>query len=132
MNKTLKRITLILAVITAIVCLGVFASACDNNKKDTFTVTVVYAENNSPVDGTASDLKVQICTAQLNGKLIKCYTVHDVGADGKAEVSPIKGGLQPNTQYHLQLNNIPEGYEYHEDETFLTEPKAFTIKLYKK
>lgn len=49
MHKTLKRITLILATIMAVVCLGVFASACNgNDKKDTFTVTVVYAENNSP------------------------------------------------------------------------------------
>lgn len=130
MQKTLKRITLILAAVAAVVCLAVFASACqDKDNKDTYTVTVVYAENNSPVDGTASELNVQICTARLDGTLITCYTMHNVGADGKAEVKFVE--LKNNTQYHLQLNNIPKGYEYHEDETFLLEPGELTIKLYK-
>ncbi|MCM1236670.1 MAG: hypothetical protein NC489_41870 [Ruminococcus flavefaciens] len=130
MQKVLKRVTVILAIIAATLCLGVFASACDGNKdKDTYTVTVVYAENNTPVDGTASDLTVQICSAQLNGELITCYTTHKVGTDGKAEVKFFV--LKNNTKYHLQLNNIPTGYEYHEDETFLTEAGPLTIKLYK-
>ena len=129
MQKTLKRITVILAILTAVLCLGVFASACQGGKKDTYTVTVVYAENNSPVDGTASELQVQICTAKLNGETIKCYDVFDVGSDGKAEVKFVE--LKANTQYHLKVNNIPEGYEYHEDETFMTEPGTLTIKLYK-
>lgn len=131
MQKTLKRITLILAAIAAVVCLGVFASACqDKGNKDTYTVTVVYAENNSPVDGTASDMNIQICQAQLNGKIGSCFQdLFTVGADGTAEVKfPV---LKQNLQYHLQLNNIPDSYEYHEDETFLLEPGELTIKLYK-
>lgn len=130
MQKTLKRITLILAAVTAVICLGVFASACQNNAKDTYTVTVVYAEDNSPVDGTATEMNIQICRALLDGTNKGCFEFQfDVGADGKAEIKfPT---LQKNLQYHLQINNPPAGYEYHEDETFMSEPGTFTIKLYK-
>lgn len=131
MQKTLKRITLILAAVAAVVCLAVFASACqDKDNKDTYTVTVVYAENNSPVDGTPTEMNIQICQAQLNGKIGSCFQdLFTVGTDGTAKVKfPV---LKKNLQYHLQLNNIPTGYEYHEAETFLLEPGELTIKLYK-
>ena len=130
MQKILKRITVILAAITAVICLGVFASACQGGKKDTYTVTVVYAEDNSPVDGTALEMNIQICKALLDGTNKGCFDDNfKVGADGKAEVKFPE--LKKNLQYHLQVNNVPEGYEYHADETFMTEPGTFTIKLYK-
>lgn len=130
MQKTLKRITVILAILTAVLCLGVFASACQGGKKDTYTVTVVYAEDNSPVDGTALEMNIQICKALLDGTYKGCFDDNfKVGADGKAEVKFPE--LKKNLQYHLQVNNVPEGYEYHEDETFMTEPGTLTIKLYK-
>lgn len=130
MQKTLKRITVILAILTAVLCLGVFASACQGGKKDTYTVTVVYAEDNSPVDGTALEMNIQICKALLDGTNKGCFDDNfKVGADGKAEVKFPE--LKKNLQYHLQVNNVPEGYEYHADETFMTEPGTFTIKLYK-
>ena len=130
MQKTLKRITVILAILTAVLCLGVFASACQGGKKDTYTVTVVYAEDNSPVDGTALEMNIQICKALLDGTNKGCFDDNfKVGADGKAEVKFPE--LKKNLQYHLQVNHVPEGYEYHKDETFMTEPGTLTIKLYK-
>ncbi len=130
MQKTLKRITVILAILTAVLCLGVFASACQGGKKDTYTVTVVYAEDNSPVDGTALEMNIQICKALLDGTNKGCFDDNfKVGANGKAEVKFPE--LKKNLQYHLQVNNVPEGYEYHKDETFMTEPGTLTIKLYK-
>lgn len=129
MKKIFKRISLALTLAIAIVCLCSFMAACGEENKS-YTVTVVYADG-SPVDGTQGEggqLNVQICTAQMNGKLIQCYNSFNVGSDGKVTIETWPE-LQQNVQYHLQLNNLPAGYTYDDQATFLTQADNITITL---
>lgn len=74
MSKIFKRIATILAVAVALLCMGVFASACVENtptEATEYTVTVCYSDGTTAVDGTKNALKVQICDA--SGKF--CYGV---------------------------------------------------------
>lgn len=129
MKKIFKRITLALSLAIAVVCLCSFMAACGENTS--YAVTVVY-ENGSPVDGTqgadGDPINVQICTAKMNGDLIQCYYTFNVGSDGMVTIDQWPE-LQQNVQYHLQLNNLPEGYEYDEQATYLTAPGNLTITI---
>ncbi|MGN0814201.1 MAG: hypothetical protein ACI4MH_03110 [Candidatus Coproplasma sp.] len=132
MKKIFKRIALVLSLTLAVACLCSLFAACgdDNNSNKPYTVTVVYADG-SAVDGTQGEdgqLNVQICTAQLNGKLVQCYYIFNVGSDGKATIDNWPE-LSQNLQYHLQLNNLPAGYTYDENATFLTAAGDLTITL---
>ncbi|MGN0817991.1 MAG: hypothetical protein ACI4L9_03380 [Candidatus Coproplasma sp.] len=131
MKKILKRITLALSLAIAVACLcSLFAACEDNGSNTTYTVTVVYSDG-SPVDGTTGadgQMNVQICTAQMNGKLIQCYNTFNVGSDGKATIDKWPE-LQQNVQYHLALNNLPEGYTYDENETYMAAAGNLTITL---
>lgn len=127
-----------MAAAIAVVCLGVFAVACtDDNGGDntSYTITVQYSDGTA-VDGTKSNLEVQICLSRLTGELIQCYSTFKVGTDGKVTVAAVDTRETPgypelknNTKYHWQLNNLPEGYTYDEDATYLTAPGDLTITL---
>lgn len=75
-------------------------------------------------------MNIQICRYTLAGASLGCFEdLFNVDANGKASVKFPE--LKKNLQYHLQVNNLPAGYNYNEDETFMTEPGELTIKLYK-
>lgn len=136
MQKLLKRITLVLAAAFAVVCLGVFATACTDDDNQTYTITVQYADG-TPVDGTKTNMNVQICLwIEATQKVGSCFGGNfNVGADGKATV-PVDetgwGELEKNTQYHIQVNNVPEGYTYEEHGYIVKTPQNVTITLVEK
>lgn len=80
MQKIIKRTALLLALALAMVCMGLFASACGDAKE--YTVTVYYADG-TLVDGTKDDIEVQICADVENGF---CYSPNaKVDANGVAK-----------------------------------------------
>lgn len=136
MQKLFKRLTVVLAAVLAVVCLGVFAAACtdDNSNKDSYTVTVQY-EDGTPVDGSKTGMQVQICIWIDATKEVKnCYGTFNVGTDGKATVPVSEKGyfdLPENTSYHWQVNGVPEGYTYEEHGYVVKTPQDVTIVLKK-
>lgn len=78
MQKIIKRTALLLALALAVVCLGIFASACGEAKE--YTITVHYADG-TVVDGTKDKFEVQICDA--NGGA--CYENTFIDANGVAK-----------------------------------------------
>ena len=103
MKKILTSLAIVLAVAITL-CVGVFASACNNSSTATeLTVTVVYPDGKA-VDGTkdgngdynGNAIKVQFCDAD-NGE--NCYQLLNLGADGKI------------TQSISQLQEALEGVE---------------------
>lgn len=110
--KMIKRISLLLAVALAALCLGVFASACGQAKD--FTITVYYSDGTTVVDGTAgTGYYVQICYFDTDkNELVNCYSPDEdnidegkVGKDGKAVISIA------NVQAQAPSGNIK--YEVH-------------------
>lgn len=114
MQKFLKKFAAIFAAALAVVCLAVFAVACDkggngdgegdgNNgggyATTTFTV-IVKDENGNPIDGTSDiwendnipgmpyNAQVQFCsvTDNENNRLGTCNNPVAIGADGKAVI----------------------------------------------
>lgn len=109
MSKLLKGILTASLVICMTVCVGLFASACDepdNNKY--FTVTVVLPDNgNAPVQGA----EVAICT--MNGTILACLDTIVTGSDGVAKfnlTTPVD--YSDTTQFLVKVHNVPAGYIY--------------------
>lgn len=109
MSKLLKGILTASLVICMTVCVGLFASACDepdNNKY--FTVTVVLPDNdNAPVQGA----EVAICT--MNGSILACLDTIVTGSDGVAKfnlTTPVD--YSDTTQFLVKVHNVPAGYIY--------------------
>lgn len=89
MSKIFKRIAMLLAVAAALLCMGVFASACGENPAEAtdYTVTVYYSDGTTAVDGTKNALKVQICDASG----VFCYgEVPTIDANGVAKFNIAK------------------------------------------
>ncbi len=85
--KIIKRISLILAVALAVVCMGALASAC--NSATDFTITVYYSDGTTLVDGSTEKYGIQICYLDTDkNELVSCSTAEGlVGADGKATIN---------------------------------------------
>lgn len=134
MRKLLKRIALATALVLAAVCLGAFAAACTDEKDETYTISVEYADG-TPVDGTKTGMQVQVCLwIEATETVGKCYGTFNVGADGKATVPLGEQGyfkLEDNTSYHWQVNNVPEGYTYEEHGYVVKTPQNVKIVLTK-
>lgn len=131
MKKIVKRIFLALSLALSVIGLCSFMMACGEENTQ-YTVTVVYADG-SPVDGTqgknGEQIEVQICYYTLTGVNKGCSpTMYYVGSDGKVVISSWPE-LAQNLQYHIQLNNVPEGYDYDANQTYLTEPANLMITL---
>lgn len=134
MKNLFKKITVVLAAVLAVVCLGVFATACTDDNSGSYTVTVQY-EDGTPVDGSKTGMQVQICVwVEATHEIGKCYGTFNVGEDGKASVPAGEKGyfkLPENTKYHWQVNNVPEGYTYGEHDYIVDKPQNVTIVLKK-
>lgn len=86
--KIFKRIALLLTVAACMVCAGVFASACgddkgpDDKKATEFVVTVYYSDGETVVNGTDYPCDVQICSGSF------CYPdFFKVDANGQVKIN---------------------------------------------
>lgn len=147
MQKLFKSAILTLALILSVACLA-FGVACnkdgDNGDEDTVTsylFTVVYDDTDKPVNGQTdgynkydpdkTTIEIQFCLLLANGEKSTCYDPVSVGADGKAEIKPESlVALKSGEKYVLQMNNLPEGYDYDHNLTF-TDPAKITVKITK-
>lgn len=122
MKRTLKYV--VLATLIAIAAVFMFAlSACgsDSGKATEYSVKVVYADGTA-VKGSegeyyspsqekyvSSPLKAQWCLELANGTLSTCYPGVVVDEEGKATSGTLPE-LGTGERYHVQLNNVPQGY----------------------
>ena len=119
MTKKIKTVLLLCLTL----CAAVFAlafSACDDGGETftgTYTVTVQY-EDGSPV----TDCDVQFCVINENGTQGTCLTPITVDSNGVAEIA-----IAENTTYHIQINNLPDGYTY--DQEIYTENGVYSCTV---
>lgn len=147
MLKTIKRISLILAVALSVLCAGIFAVACNGdenqNSKD-YAITVVYPDQkavNGTTDGKAKydendkTVSVQICVVLASGETGMCFSKKQLDANGKATLPAPDYTLKEGEKFKVQVNNVPEGYKcddtriYYSTSTYMTQPGAYTVTL---
>jgi hypothetical protein len=140
MKRTLKYV--VLATLIAIAAVFMFAlSACgsDSGKATEYSVKVVYADGTAVKgsegeyerpDGsyTSSPLKAQWCLVLANGDTSTCYPGVVLDEEGKATSGKLPE-LGTGERYHVQLNNVPQGYTYDEEATYVTEFGELLITL---
>ena len=131
MKKILTSLAIVLAVALTL-CVGVFASACNNSSTATeLTVTVVYPDGKA-VDGTkdGNGIKVQFCDAD-NGE--NCYQLLNLGADGKItqSISQLQEALEGVENFSLHILGLPDGYSYDENIVLSAKNASVTIQLVK-
>lgn len=139
MQKIIRRLALLLTVALSVICIGIVASACKDDKKTSnYVVTVVYPDGTA-VNGTTegyniddeddTQVTVQICVLLANGTTGQCFDKVELGEDGKATIPTPDYTLGDGENFKIQVNNIPEGYEYDKTEPAADNPKEVTIKL---
>lgn len=137
MKKILTSLAIVLAVAITL-CVGVFASACNNSSTaNELTVTVVYPDGKA-VDGTkdgngdynGNAIKVQFCDAD-NGE--NCYQLLNLGADGKItqSISQLQEALEGVENFSLHILGLPDGYSYDENIVLSAKNASVTIQLVK-
>ncbi len=135
MQKTIKRIALLLALTLAVTCAALFTVACGNTETG-YSVQVVCDDND--VDFTK--LTVQWCKANSAGESSgSCFgRPSQLNADGKATPQDARGELDLTTVdapygFHIQLNNLEKiGYTYVQGQSLhVTEKGEFKIKIVK-
>lgn len=137
MKTTFKKIFLTVAVVCAIICMGVFAAACDNkdDNADAYVFTVVYPDGkavNGKTDGTSGpdekQVRLQICDVDANNTAGFCTTPVALSEDGKLTINAKDlPELAAGHKWHVVLNGVPTGYTA--DDLYLTKPEAVTITL---
>lgn len=136
MKKIIGNLTYGLIIALAIVCMGVFAAACKDDKKNVgtdFTVCVVYPDGKA-VDGTKDGsgnygnykIDVQFCEVDASNNELHCELPIYLSADGKATASSLPA-LEAGHKWHIKLNNLPAAYSY--DDAYMAEPSTITITL---
>ncbi|MDE5722466.1 MAG: hypothetical protein K2I30_07015 [Clostridia bacterium] len=142
MIKTLRKITLGAVIALAVVCMGIFAAACDKNDDggEAYVITVLYP-NGSAVDGQTEGtggvigdgeqgtfVMVQLCDADNEEH---CYTQLRLGADGKLSIpaSELEEALSGVNNFAVHLNGLPEGYGYDDNYKVSKTNKEVTITL---
>lgn len=132
MQKIIRRVCALMVVAAAVICLGAFATACADNDED-YTVTVVY-EDGTPVKGSdgwsygeSATVTISWCLDE-NGELITCYLPVDLDENGHATAKDLPE-LKENQSFHIQVNNLPQGYTYEEKGTYITGPGNVTVTL---
>ncbi|MDE6867788.1 MAG: hypothetical protein K2J83_01425 [Clostridia bacterium] len=140
MKKTLISITAALALIVAVLCMGLTMTAC---KPTSYVIKVVY-EDGTPVngltDGTAgvtaggdedTKIQVQICAANPETEQTGfCTEPIDLGADGTISFteSQFKGNtLDEGFKWHVQLLGVKDGFTY--EDLYLDGYNTYTITL---
>ena len=149
MAKVFKRIALLLTVALSVVCMCVFASACNDDEKENnnatgYSITVVYPDNkavNGTTDGKAQydpddkTVKVQICVVLANGETGSCFDMAQLDANGKATLKAPDYTLKEGEKFKIQVNNVPEGYKcdkartYYSSANYVTAPGSYTVTL---
>lgn len=135
MQKILKRVAILLAVMISVVCLGAILSACGDNASG-YSITVVYPDGKA-VDGTKDGyyeldpddktVEVQICVADASGETLNCFSSKKLDANGKATLDAPDYKLQTGEKFKIQINHVPTGYTY--EYAYLTAPGSATITL---
>ena len=99
--KNVKTILVLCLAICMVICLGIFASACGDDK-DKYTVTVLAP------DGTAAkDLRIEFCS--LDGSNLRCLS-GSTDENGKV-VFDIKE-FSDTTHFVMHIPVIPNGYYF--------------------
>lgn len=142
MQKTFKRLAVILLAIVATVCVAFSLTACGETVTD-YVVTVVYPDGTAvngttdgvnPLDPSVKAVTVQICLVDGG-----CYDTQTLDANGKATLKAPSYQLKEGEKFKLQVNNVPEGYKctiesatertYYSSTNYVTEPGKYTITL---
>lgn len=143
MQKTLKRIAVILLALVATVCVAVSLTAC--NSATDYTVTVEYPDHTAvngttdgkPQYGDGTTMSVQLCVVSADGKTGSCFIPVNLGADGKATIKAPEYTLKEGEKFKIQVNAVPEGYKcdpartYYDSSKYVTEPGNYVITLVK-
>lgn len=137
MKTTFKKIFLTAAVVCAIICMGIFAAACDkkDGNADAYVFTVVYPDGkavNGKTDGTKGpddkQVMLQICDVDANSVAGYCTPLTVIGEDGKLTINAKDlPELAAGHKWHVVLQGVPTGYTA--DDLYLTKPEAVTITL---
>ncbi len=142
MQKTLRRTALGLIITVAILCMGIFAAACnkDDEEATSFKITVVYPDGkavNGETDGTAgvksdgsqgTEVLIQLCDADNQAN---CYKQLTLGTDGTLEIkiSDVEKALKNAKNYELHINGLPTGYSYDGHDTLSKDNAEIKITL---
>lgn len=143
MQKTLKRIAVILLALVATVCVAVSLTAC--NSATDYTVTVEYPDHTAvngttdgkPQYGNETTMSVQLCVVSSDGKTGQCFTPVNLGADGKATIEAPEYTLKEGEKFKIQVNAVPAGYQcdsartYYDSNNYVTKPGNYKITLVK-
>lgn len=143
MQKTLKRIAVILLALVATVCVAVSLTACSSATD--YTVTVEYPDHTAvngtkdgkPQYGNETIMSVQLCVVSSDGKTGQCFTPVNLGADGKATIKAPEYTLKEGEKFKIQVNAVPEGYKcdpartYYDSSNYVTKPGNYKITLVK-
>lgn len=140
MQKTIKRIALLLVLAIAVTCAAVFTTACGGETEKGYAVQVVC--DDSDVDFT--QLSAQWCKANAQGETEgNCYgRPTTLDANGKATPQNMNGTPLDLTEiqkteatygFHVQLNGLEElGYTYAQGQNLhVTKAETLTIKIVK-
>lgn len=80
MQNIFKKTALILIAALSVVCIGIFAAACNNEKATDFVITVLDKDGNKIELSDNGEYTVQICDADN----MFCYSKDPVIVDGNA------------------------------------------------
>ncbi|MDE6613108.1 MAG: hypothetical protein K2K28_00945 [Clostridia bacterium] len=143
MIKTLRRVTIGAVIALSVICMAIFAAACDKNEdSEAYVITVLYPDG-KPVNGQTAGtggvtgngeqgtfVMVQLCDADNEEH---CYTQLKLGADGKLSipVSDLEEALSGVNNFAVHLNGLPEGYTYEDNYKVSKTNKEVTITLIK-
>ncbi len=124
MNKVFKRILLVLAVATAVICSLAFTACGENN--EAYSVELVYADG-TPVNGQEMNLSVQWCLD------VQCFGWTKIGADGKATAADQDKfpTLKEGEKLHVQINGLSKDYSYDEN-IYVNKPGSVKVTVTKK
>lgn len=128
MQKTIKRIALLLVLAIAVTCAAVFATACGNTETE-YSVQVICDDD---VDFTK--LGVHWCKADASGNPTgNCYPQVTLDNEGKATCSTDLSAITSQYGFHVELDYLDTiGYTYAENQNFIvTAPGTLTIKIVK-
>ncbi len=127
MQKTIKRIALLLALTLAVTCAALFTVACGNTETE-YSVQVVCDDN---VDFT--QLSAKWCTANAAGGEERCFTNVYLSSDGKATCDVDLNNIQAEYGFHVGIEGLDAiGYKIIDGQNLIVKaPGTLTIKIVK-
>lgn len=102
MNKILKRISIVLVAALSVVCLAVFAAACETEKDETVYTLVIVDNNGNAIKGadiSADGKKAQFQLCDVNTGVC-IATTPEIDANGKAVIS---SGFEEGATYEVHI-----------------------------